>query len=151
MRERVPPRNTTPKTVDFQKDIVPLGIKMPYGRDNQFGFFGAITTTSERYHTNLKMLLMTAKGERPMVPEYGSELKAILFEQNTEAHLDSMLEDAILEATERWMPDVIIDSVDVSRDTTNNSNNIYAANIAITYSIVSIPESENQLELEVEV
>ena len=86
-----------------------------------------------------------------MVPEYGSELKAILFEQNTEAHLDVLLEDAIMEATERWMPDIIVDAVDVTRDTTNNSDNIYAAKIEITYSIVSIPESENQLELNVEV
>ena len=53
MRDRVPPRNLTPKTVDFQNDIVPLGIKMPY-RDNQFGFFGAITTTSEKVSHKLK-------------------------------------------------------------------------------------------------
>ena len=61
MRNRVPPRNyqTEVPTQLGPVDKVPLGIKMPFGRDNEFGFFGAITSTRERYHTNLKMLLMT--------------------------------------------------------------------------------------------
>ena len=153
MRNRVPPRNyqTEVPTQLGPVDKVPLGIKMPFGRDNEFGFFGAITSTRERYHTNLKMLLMTAKGERPMVPEYGSELKALLFEQNTEAHLDSLLEDAITAAVERWMPEILIEEVLVTRDTTKDSENFYAANIKVTYSVVTIPASENELEITVEV
>ena len=63
---------------------VGLGIKIPYTRDDQFGYFAQVETDLEKARTNLKMLLMTSKGERPMMPTYGSDLKKILFSQNTE-------------------------------------------------------------------
>ena len=61
-----------------------LGIKLPYTRSEKEGYFAQVETELDRAQVNLTMLLMTSKGERPMMPTYGSDLKKLLFSQNTE-------------------------------------------------------------------
>lgn len=55
--------------------------------------------------SSVKMLLITAKGERVMQPEYGTNLRLILFEfQN--AGIESMVQQEIIDALTRWEPRV---------------------------------------------
>ena len=124
-------------------DPVPVGIKMPYRRGNQ-GFFEQTYSDMERALNNLKMLLMTAKGERPLMPTYGSDLREILFEGNAEGFTDDLLEDAVKEATELWMPEVLIISVVVDRDLVNNPSQ---ATVLIKFSVINIPDSTQELTL----
>ena len=128
-------------------DLVPLGLKIPYRRDDVFGYFAQITNTRERYNTNLKMLLMTAKGERPIMPNYGSNLRSILFEPNSPDHVDSLMEDAITEAVEEWLPEIMVEGVDVTRDHVNTP---HSATIRIDYTIINIPGSNEEPEITVE-
>ena len=127
---------------------VGLGIKIPYTRDDQFGYFAQVETDLEKARTNLKMLLMTSKGERPMMPTYGSDLKKILFSQNTEGAVDLEFEDAVISATSTWMPSVIISNVSVDRDPINNP---YQATIIIQFELSNIPDSEQTLDLQLEI
>lgn len=124
---------------------LPLGIKMPY-RGGGSGYFLQTHSDMERALTNLKMLLMTAKGERPMMPTYGSDLRELLFEPNMEEHTDELFEDAVKESTATWMPEAIISYVTVERDLINTPNN---ATLQIGFSITSIPQSEQILTLEI--
>jgi len=124
-------------------DPVPVGIKMPFRRGNQ-GFFDQTYSDMERALTNLKMLLMTARGERPMMPTYGSGLREILFEGNTEGFSDDLLEDAVKEATELWMPEVFIKSVESDRDLVNNPSSV---TLKIKFSVINIPDSTQELTL----
>lgn len=123
---------------------VPVGICIPYSNGNS-GFFKQTFSDVERAHTNLKMLLLTAKGERPLVPTYGSDLRSLLFSPDQEQY-DSLLVDAVHDATEKWMPEIVILNVDVVRDIENAPN---SAEIFITFNIVSIPNSNEQLKLEI--
>ena len=127
----------------MNKDI-PLGIKIPYSRGSR-GFFDQTYSDIERSHTNLKMLLMTAKGERPMMPTYGSDLRSLLFNP-AEDDYDELLKEAVQDATERWMPEVLITGVDVLRDLTTAPN---SATLKISFSLSSIPDSYETLEIEV--
>lgn len=127
----------------MNKDI-PLGIRIPYSRGKS-GFFDQTYSDIERAHTNLKMLLMTAKGERPMMPTYGSDLRSLLFNPAEEDY-DELLKEAVRDATEKWMPEVIVLSVDITRDTSTAPN---SATIEITFSLSSIPDSYEKLEIEV--
>ena len=124
-------------------DPVPVGIKMPYGRGNQ-GFFEQTHSDMERALNNLKMLLMTARGERPMMPTYGSGLRELLFEENTEGLPDDLLEDAVKEAAELWMPEVFIRSVIPERDLVNNPSSV---TLKIKFSVINIPDSTQELTL----
>ena len=102
----------------------------------------------ERARTNLAFLLMTAKGERPMMPTYGSDLRALLFNPNTPDYVDELFEDAVKDAAETWMSEVNILSVVTTRDLENNP---YVATLNITFSLSNIPDSEQELEIKVEV
>jgi|TARA_B110000495_G_C23039300_1_gene622222 phage baseplate assembly protein W len=123
---------------------VPVGIMLPYTRGNS-GYFQQTYSDIERAHTNLKMLLMTAKGERPMMPTYGSDLRSLLFNPGEDEY-DGLLVDAVHEAADKWMPEISVISVSVDReiDTAPNTAVLY-----ITFIILSIPGSREELELEV--
>lgn len=125
-------------------DPVPVGITLPYVRGNE-GFFKQTYSDMERGLTNLKMLLMTAKGERPMMPTYGSDLHEIIFELNTEDHTDDLLEDAVKAAAETWMPEVFIISVISERDLRNEPSSVI---LNIKFRLISIPDSTQTLNLE---
>lgn len=109
---------------------------------------------------------MTAKGERPMMPTYGSSIREILFEPNTADSTDGVIEDAIMDATETWMSDIEISEIiinhgsnDIITELDSMGNNIqrvvgndvneYTVTINITFSINEIPESTQELELNI--
>ena len=127
---------------------VPVGITLPYTRGETDGFFKQTYSLLDRARTNLSFLLMTAKGERPMMPEYGSDLRSIIFNPNTEDFLDEIIEDAVKDAASNWMSEVIINTVKVSRDLENNP---YQASVEINFSINIIPDSEQTINLNIEV
>jgi len=127
---------------------VPVGITIPYSRGEGDGFFAQTYSMLERARTNLAFLLMTAKGERPMMPTYGSDLRALLFNPNTPDYVDELFEDAVKDAAETWMSEVDILGVVTTRDLENNP---YVATLNITFSVNNIPESEQEIEIKVEV
>jgi len=129
-------------------ESIPVGIVLPYGRGQTDGFFAQTTSMIHRAQINLAFLLQTAKGERPMMPTYGSDLKAIIFNPNAQEYVDEMFEDAVRDATQTWMPEVVIESVVTERDLENNP---YFATLQIGFSLSAIPDSSQEIEIEIEV
>ncbi len=125
-------------------DGVPVGITMPFVRGDS-GFFKQTHSDMLRGLTNLRMLLMTAKGERPMMPSYGSDLREIIFESNTEGYTDDLLDDAVKDAVDSWMPEVNIISVETMREYTTEPNQV---TVKIKFSLKAIPDSTQQLTLD---
>tara|TARA_B100001057_G_C22752118_1_gene912210 strand:- start:193 stop:585 length:393 start_codon:yes stop_codon:yes gene_type:complete len=125
---------------------VPVGIMIPYVKGND-GYFQQTYSDVTRIYTNLKMLLMTSKGERPMMPTYGSKLRELLFSPNLESYVDEIFLESITECTERWMPEITITEVNVERDSDDYPNK---ATLNIFFSINQIPDSYEELTLEVE-
>ena len=121
---------------------------LPYSRGETDGFFAQTYSMLDRARTNLSFLLMTAKGERPMMPTYGSDLRALLFNPNTPDYVDELFEDAVKDAAEIWMSEVNISSVVTTRDLENSP---YVAALSITFSLSIIPDSEQTIEITVEV
>ena len=92
------------------------------------------------------MLLMTAKGERPMMPTYESDLHEVIFENNTEGVPDDLLEDAVKDATDTWMKEVRIVSVISDRDLVNKPETV---TLKIKFELTNIPDSRQQLLLDI--
>jgi phage baseplate assembly protein W len=126
-------------------DEVPVGIILPYTRGND-GFFSQTYSDLHRARVNLSFLLQTMKGERPMMPTYGSELHEIIFEPNMEQHADDLFEDAVHDAATTWMPEVTIMSVVVHRDNINFPNH---AKVAIQFRLNNVPDSDQEIVIPV--
>jgi hypothetical protein len=63
-----------------------LGITLPF--NGPFGLFTSTYTTQQQALSNLKNLLLTAKGERVNQPKFGTDLIRLLFEPNTDLCFD---------------------------------------------------------------
>lgn len=64
--------------------------------------------------SSVKMLLTTEIGERVMEPDYGTNLKRLLFEANIAA-IEAAVRDEIVSALTRWEPRVDLRSLKVER------------------------------------
>lgn len=123
----------------------PVGIIMPYNSGDN-GYFEQTYSDMERALINIRMLLQTARGERPMMPTYGSELREILFDPNTEEITNQLFKSAVEEACQMWMPEADIINVTPERNLDEYPNQVV---LKITFSLVTIPDSIQTLELEV--
>lgn len=79
--------------------------------------------------SSVKMLLETQVGERIMLPEYGTDVRALLFEPEING-IEALIQERVTQALTRWEPRVSVVSVSVAR----NSNKSVTAN----YTLVSL-------------
>ena len=86
-----------------------LGIKV--ASTNQ-SVFTALYTIPQQTRENLKNLLFTRKGERYMMPEYGTDILQSVFEPST-YELASALQESIIEAVSTWLPYIAIQNFKV--------------------------------------
>lgn len=97
------------QTLDLQPDVA-VGITLPFGSSK--GLFTLSYTTEEQSISNLKNLLLTRKGERPFVPEFGSSVYSLMFEQ-IGAGLSDSLTESITEDINFWLPYIVIDDINI--------------------------------------
>ena len=124
--------------IDLDPNIS-IGFTLPFGTTQTGPSFNASMTTIEAIRNNMINLLLTSKGERLSNPNFGSNLKYILFEQNDQA-ITLKIQDAIQEAVAEFMPYVDIQEIDVDR---YNGGEDQSANIlaSVTFSINDGAES----------
>lgn len=79
-------------------------------------------TGSSQIKSDLLCLLLTNPGERIMLPEFGTPLKKLLFEQNDLA-LQTEVKRLINNSIKRWEPRVVVKNIDVSSSIDQNSLN----------------------------
>lgn len=87
----------------------------------------------------IRMILLTRKGERPMRPEFGSELHLLTFQPN-DAATGGMAERYVEESLARWEPRIKVRDVTAKPDPVNPERLM----INIRYSI---PTSNNERNL----
>jgi phage baseplate assembly protein W len=111
-----------------------LGVQLPF--NGLFGIFSSTYTTVDQAISNLKNLLLTTKGERPLQPNFGTNLVRLLFEPNTNA-IKQNINDVITQPVNFWLPYINIDSIDVVTPLDDPSVE-YHLMITITYSVSGI-------------
>ena len=115
---------------DLNPDVH-IGLKLPFTRGRS-GLFPQSETTLEQAGSNIKNLLLTAKGERVMQPNFGSRLRELLFEQYTE-DLSGRIETTIKEAMSTWLPYITISSVNIIQDETNPNQTKVDLDFSLNY------------------
>lgn len=97
-----------------------IGINFPF-KDSEKGFYLDMTTTdAEDVRASLMHLLLTNKGERFMLPEFGSDLLKYVFEPNDSRTISDLKLD-INTTVSKFIPniqinDILIENSDLSNE-----------------------------------
>lgn len=107
--------------LDLNPDVA-IGIKIPFYSSNG-NAFNLSYTTLEQAKTNLLSLLLTNEGERYMQPEFGCNLRKVIFDPMS-SKIENRLKDIIEEKTKYWLPYIEINSLTVDLEEDRNLVNI---------------------------
>ena len=107
-----------------------VGIRFPLDHSPE-GFFYKTKTVLEQSKANLQNLLLTTPGERIFQPEFGSQLKSIVFEQGQD--IPNRVDEAIRSAVDKHLAYININDV----FTTQENNTL---NISVEYSVPLNPD-----------
>jgi len=88
------------------------GINFPF-QDSSTGQYLAMTTSSaEEIRANLLHLILTEKGSRYFLPDFGTRIYTYVFEQNDAVSFD-LIESDIRNAVKTYLPNLDIQSIDI--------------------------------------
>ena len=119
--------------LDFQPSVG-VGVGLPF---NGKSCFNITYTTQDALKSNLVNWFLTNKGERPLNPDFGGNLRQFLFEQITDSTADD-LDLLIRSGVERYFPNVVITQLIFGG---NPNDNILTVNLS--YTIKNTRESDN--------
>jgi phage baseplate assembly protein W len=101
--------------------------------------FETIFTTQLSVFGKLKNLLLTRLGERPLQPNFGTDLFKILFEANSD-ELQQEIENYILPKISYWIPEVNVNEIQVKTNSDDPTME-YSIIISINYTVNGINTS----------
>ena len=78
------------------------------------GNFATTKTTMDAVRNDIKLLLMTQKGERLMQPNLGMNIRRFLFEQITE-DITVQIENDIVDTFATWLPFVELREINIDK------------------------------------
>jgi phage baseplate assembly protein W len=111
------PQTTRVNPLDLQGNIA-IGVSLPF--NGPAGPFNSTFSTADQIKSNLINLLLTDKGERIYNPEFGADLKRVLFDGITD-ELTPVIQNLINSSVNIFVPEVEIVDVIVNSDRTNNN------------------------------
>jgi phage baseplate assembly protein W len=126
-------RSTRVDPRDLQKNTA-IGVKLPF---NAPGVFYSTFSTKEQLKYNLINLLLTSKGERVENPEFGTLLRAQLFEQINPTSFGE-IENSIIDSVQIYIPEIKINKIEFAPDPDLN-----VLTVNIIYHILISGEIDN--------
>ena len=123
MAYRVP--NIEP--IDLQSRVA-IGVSLPF--NGSTGFNGTYTT-ADQLRTNILSFLLTNRGERLYRPNFGANLRSLIFEQQNNFTLDQ-LNSIITSQVETQFPGVSVLNVNI--DSQPDLNTI---NVSVSYGVTN--------------
>jgi phage baseplate assembly protein W len=106
--------------LDLRKNIA-IGVSLPF--DGPSGPFNSTYSTQDQIKSNLISLILTNKGERVFNPEFGIDLREVLFEGLTD-DIIPVIQDLIITGTNVFVPEIESPQVIVNLNKDNNSISI---------------------------
>lgn len=116
----------------------PIGVNLPIQK-GAIGYFDQCYDTFSQVKSNIINLIRTKPGERRMQPLFGCRLHKALFDQKSEI-LSDYITQLITEDIQNWIPNVIVNKVNVSsfkNDGSLETENIYKIYIEVNYTEMS--------------
>lgn len=115
-----------------------INISFPLQDDNEKNFlFKSNQITKDALRSNLYLLLLTDKGERYYMPDYGINLKKFFFEQKDENTLQ-LIQDDFKNTIKKYIPQLTVNNIQFYTLTDDTGNPIKENEVRIvvdfTYS-----------------
>ncbi len=101
-----------------------IGIRLPF---NSYNIFTLNYTTKDQIKSNLTNYMLTNKGERVFNPDFGADLRKLLFDQDTDF---TNAREVILDDLGIYFPMITVNSLDFTTDINKN-----ILNIKLSYAI----------------
>ena len=115
--------------LDLNKNVK-IGVAFPL---NDVNLFDGTDTFKEQVKSNLINLLLTKKGERPMLPTFGVGLQDLLFENNIDLDL---LKESINNQINVFIPEITLMNLETNYD---GEHTVF---LKITYRLNTDPQGE---------
>lgn len=130
------PDRRVKRFVEDRDSRVSVGLDLPIARQpgDQMGYFATTKTTMDAVKNDIKLLLMTQRGERVFQPFLGMDIRRFLFEQITDETAIE-IENDIVDTFQTWLPFVELRNIDVDLGD-QNKNQI---KINVTFNIRNAP------------
>ena len=108
------PDRRVKRFVEDRDTRVSVGLDFPVARQagDNMGYFATTKTTMDAIKNDVKLLLMTQRGERLMQPFLGMDIRRFLFEQTTD-DTAIQIENDIVDTFQTWLPFVQLQDIDV--------------------------------------
>ena len=109
-----------------------INIKYPFS-DSAKGYFLSLNEIdADAIKSDLMHLLLTRKGQRLYMPNFGTDILKYIFEPNDRLTLGA-IKDEISITVKKYLPNLIINDISV----TQSEDNDYTAIIRVDYTITS--------------
>ena len=122
----------------FKEDLdtrVSVGIDLPFGRQpDGDGYFATTKTTMDAVKNDIRLLLLTQRGERLFQPRLGMNIRKFLFEQITDETV-IQIENDIVDTFQTWLP--FVELKDIRVDIGDQDKNQIKINI--TFNVKNAP------------
>lgn len=92
-------------------NAIPIGLKLPFSAERQY--FDSHFSTREQLVDNLKNLILTPTGFRPMNLSFGTNLTNLLFSQITPSSIARVREET-LSKIRRFIPQIEVKDIDIT-------------------------------------
>jgi len=107
-----------------------ININFPF-QDSGKGFFLDLNNSdSAAIKADLMHLILTRKGERLYLPDFGTNLLKYIFQPNDSA-TQSEIKEEISQTVKKYLPNLQVDKVNVEE----SENSEYAATVRIDYTV----------------
>lgn len=121
-----------------------INIQFPFQDDPEGKFLRMNQDAKKAIKADLVHLLLTNKGERLYLPDFGANLRQYLFEPNDDVSANA-IKNEINEAIKKFIPNLVVTQLTVDK----SQNNEYAVVVRIDYLVtVSALQSADFVELE---
>jgi phage baseplate assembly protein W len=134
MTEQLPARSEEPTRYDAT--FVGRGFGWPMGVDHTGSI--RLTDSAEDIDLSMRIVLMTAPGERVMRPRFGCEIWDLLFEPVT-PNLLGLIAEAVYDALGQWEPRVDVEEVQPVPD----ENDSALVRVHISYRVRATNDRRN--------
>jgi phage baseplate assembly protein W len=140
-------RDTSKKPyIQDRDELVFVGIDYPFHKsDGVEGWFKSTETTIEAVKNNIKLLLLTTRGERLMQPTLGLNLRRFLFEQFTDESRIT-IENEIVDTFRTFLPFVEIKDLVIGMNETDDIGK-NKLNISVLFNITRDPNTLESVDV----
>lgn len=89
-----------------------IGVAFPFNDSDEGDYIRLNKTAKSEVDSNLRHLLLTNKGSRYWLPDFGTNLRQFVFENITE-DTKELIRNEITTAVEKYLPNLTIDNIEI--------------------------------------